>query len=63
MIFKNDVERAIALVYLAIAAVLSGVEVLAYALMSNHFHFIGSSTVDFPENYPCISRVMDDRAY
>ena len=40
VIFKNDVERAIALVYMAIAAALSGVEVLAYALMSNHFHFI-----------------------
>ena len=40
VIFKSDAERAVALVYVAIAAALCGVEVLAYALMSNHFHFI-----------------------
>ncbi len=40
MIFMNDEERAVALLYVAIAAMLAGVEVLAYALMSNHFHFI-----------------------
>ena len=36
----TDEERAVAMVYIAIAAMLAGVEVLAYALMSNHFHFI-----------------------
>lgn len=40
VIFMNDEERAIALVYVSIAAMVAGVEVLAYALMSNHFHFI-----------------------
>ena len=40
VIFLTDEERAIALVYVAIAAECAGVEVLAYALMSNHFHFI-----------------------
>lgn len=40
VIFMNDEERAVAMVYIAIAAMLAGVEVLAYALMSNHFHFI-----------------------
>ena len=39
-IFLRDEERAIALVYVAIASACAGVEVLAYALMSNHFHFI-----------------------
>ena len=40
VIFLSDEERAIAMVYVAIAAERAGVEVLAYALMSNHFHFI-----------------------
>jgi len=40
VIFLSDEERAVALVYVAIAAECAGVEVLAYALMSNHFHFI-----------------------
>ena len=40
VIFVNDTERAIALVYVAIAARNLGVDILAYALMSNHFHFI-----------------------
>ena len=40
VIFISDEERAIALIYVAIAAGCVGVEVLAYALMSNHFHFI-----------------------
>ena len=40
VIFENDIDRAIALVYIAIAARAVGVEILAYALMSNHFHFI-----------------------
>ena len=40
VIFLSEEERAIALVYVAIAAECAGVEVLAYALMSNHFHFI-----------------------
>ena len=40
VIFMNDEERAVAMVYIAIAAMLAGVEVLAFALMSNHFHFI-----------------------
>lgn len=40
VIFENDIDRAVALVYIAIAARTTGVELLAYALMSNHFHFI-----------------------
>ena len=40
VIFLSDEERVLALVYVAIAAECAGVEVLAYALMSNHFHFI-----------------------
>ena len=40
VIFENDIDRAVALVYIAIAAKTVGVELLAYALMSNHFHFI-----------------------
>lgn len=40
VIFMNDEERMVAMVYIAIAAMLAGVEVLAFALMSNHFHFI-----------------------
>ncbi len=40
MIFLSDAERAVAMVYIAIAAQCAGVEILAFALMSNHFHFI-----------------------
>lgn len=40
VIFMTDEERMVAMVYIAIAAMLAGVEVLAFALMSNHFHFI-----------------------
>lgn len=40
VIFENDIDRAVALVYVAIAAKTIGVEIMAYALMSNHFHFI-----------------------
>ena len=40
VIFMTDEERAVAMIYVAIAAMLAGVEVLAFALMSNHFHFI-----------------------
>lgn len=40
VILQNDIDRAVALVYVAIAAKTVGVDILAYALMSNHFHFI-----------------------
>ena len=40
VIFENDIDRAVALVYVAIASKTVGVDILAYALMSNHFHFI-----------------------
>lgn len=40
VIFMTDEERAVAMIYVAIVAMLAGVEVLAFALMSNHFHFI-----------------------
>ena len=40
VIFMTDEERMVAMVYIAIAAMLAGVEVLAFALMNNHFHFI-----------------------
>ena len=40
VIFENDIDRAVALAYVAVTAWTTGVEILAYALMSNHFHFI-----------------------
>jgi len=40
VIFENDIDRTVALVYVAVAAKTIGVEIVAYALMSNHFHFI-----------------------
>ena len=46
VIFENDIDRAVALVYIAIAAKTVGVEILAYALMSNHFHFILQGSED-----------------
>ena len=39
-IFDNDEERALALLYMALAADETGVVILAYAIMTNHFHFI-----------------------
>ena len=39
-IFENDDERNLALLYMALAADQAGVSILAYALMTNHFHFI-----------------------
>ena len=44
MIFKQEVEYLIALLYVAVAAWAAGVQVVAYALMSNHFHFILQGT-------------------
>lgn len=40
VILQDDEERAVVLVYTAMAASMAGVEILAYALMSNHFHYI-----------------------
>ena len=44
VIFQNEAERIVALLYVAVAAWAAGVQVLAYALMSNHFHFILQGT-------------------
>ena len=40
MIYKNKEERCVSMAYMAMAAAETHVEILAYALMSNHFHFI-----------------------
>lgn len=40
ILFMTEHERCMALVYMAIAAVQCCVEIMAYALMSNHFHFV-----------------------
>lgn len=40
VIFKTAQERSRAIVFIALSAEENGVVVLAYALMSNHFHFI-----------------------
>jgi REP element-mobilizing transposase RayT len=40
MIFQTKEEYYVAIAYMAMAAAEARVEVLAYALMSNHFHFI-----------------------
>lgn len=42
--FHGDEERAIAVNYIAIAAMESGIILLAYAIMNNHFHFILAGT-------------------
>ena len=39
-IFDSDEERSLALLYMALAARETGTVILAYALMTNHFHFI-----------------------
>ena len=40
VIFENDEERKVAMNLIAITALEFHVDILAYALMSNHFHFI-----------------------
>ena len=40
VLYENDQERTLALNYLAIASMRSGARLLAYSLMSNHFHFV-----------------------
>ena len=40
VLYENDQERTRALNYLAIASMRSGARLLAYSLMSNHFHFV-----------------------
>ena len=49
MIYKNKEERCVSMAYMAIAARETHVDILAYALMSNHFHFIvrGENAEDF----------------
>ena len=39
-IFENDEERKYAILSMALAAEVAKVVILAYALMTNHFHFI-----------------------
>ena len=38
--YENDEERYLAINYLAIAVMSSGCRLLAYAIMSNHYHFV-----------------------
>lgn len=40
LVFKDDGERRMALLYLSMAAWQAGIRILCYAMMSNHFHFI-----------------------
>ena len=40
IIFHSDEERRVAINYIAFASVKAGVRILAYSLMSNHFHFV-----------------------
>lgn len=50
--FENDEERKYALLLMALAAEYAGVVILAFAIMSNHFHFIikgEGSTIFFSE--------------
>lgn len=46
VLIRNDVSRGIAISYMAIAAREAGVKIDAYAIMSNHFHFILQGTRD-----------------
>lgn len=40
VLIRNDVSRGVAISYMAIAARETGVKIDAYAIMSNHFHFV-----------------------
>ena len=40
LLIRNDVSRGVAISYMAIAARETGVKIDAYAIMSNHFHFV-----------------------
>lgn len=42
--FRDDEDFRVAMNYVAIAAFLSGVLVLAFILMSNHVHFVASGS-------------------
>ncbi len=52
-IFECDEERSLALLYMALAARETGTVILAYALMTNHFHFIvkGRRGGEFFQNF------------
>lgn len=51
--FENDEERDYALLLIALAAAETGVTILAYAIMTNHFHFIviGERWMEFFQNF------------
>ena len=46
VIFQTRKDYCVALAHMAMAAAESGMEILAYALMSNHFHFILKGTCE-----------------
>ena len=53
VIYQNKEERCVSMAYMAMAAAETQVEILAYALMSNHFHFIviGERVMEFFQNF------------
>lgn len=59
--FDSDDERKVAVNYLAIAVKQSKCNLLAYAIMTNHFHFIlEGREVDTLAFYDCFRRLMDN---
>ena len=63
LIFKTEDEYRVAITYLAIAAVIYGEEILAYAFMSNHLHLIvrGNNYRDFFRKFRSLFSVFLSR--
>lgn len=60
VLIRNDVSRGIAISYMAIAALETGVKIDAYAIMSNHFHFILQGTMDKVQSFYHLFRHLLD---